>query len=78
MTAPLVTAHEVAVLLNKTVRTIQANCRNGWDHTKIGRSYYFTPEQLEALINQGRTTPAPPTTRRERNKHLRNQLKGIQ
>lgn len=78
MTAPLHTAEEVAALLNKTVRTIHTNCRNGWEHTRIGRSYYFTPEQLAALINQGRTTPAPPTTRRQRNKQLRNQLKGIQ
>ena len=78
MTAPLHTAHEVAVLLNKTVRTIQTNCRNGWDHTKIGRSYYFTPEQLTALIQKGRTTPTPTSGRRAQHKALRNQLKGIQ
>ena len=78
MTTPLHTAQEVAVLLNKTVRTIQLNCRYGWEHTKIGRSYYFTPEQLDSLINKGRTTPQPASTRRARNKALRNQLKGIQ
>lgn len=77
MTAPLHTAEEVAALLNKTVRTIHTNCRNGWEHTRIGRSYYFTPEQLTALIQKGRTTPTP-TSRRAQHKALRNQLKGIQ
>ena len=77
MTPTLYTAEEVAALLRRTTRTIQANCRaKKWEHTKIGSSYYFTPEQLQALINKGRTTPDPPTTRRARNKQLRNQLEG--
>ena len=64
-------------MLKRTVRTVQARCREQkWEHTRIERSYYFTEDQLQALINKGRRTPLSPQDKRARNKALRRQLEG--
>lgn len=80
MTERLHTDQDVADMLGKTKRTVQTNCRSGkWAHTKIGRSYYFTETQLQALIDAGRKEPVILTgpERRARNKKMRELLKDI-
>lgn len=78
MAEQLHTAQAVADMLGKTKRTMQTNCRTGkWAHTKIGRSYYFTETQLQALIDAGRKEPLTAPERRARNKRIREMLSGM-
>ena len=81
MTERLHTAQAIADMLGKTKRTVHTNCKSGkWAHTKIGRSYYFTEAQLQALIDSGRKEPTIVLTsaeRRARNKKMRQLLNDI-
>lgn len=78
MTERLYTDQEVADMLGKTKRTVQTNCRTGKRaHTRIGRSYYFTETQSQALIDGGRRVPLTAPERRACNKKVRALLSGL-
>lgn len=49
MTQPYVTDADLASSLGKSREWVHAQCRSGWPHMRVGKSYRFTAEQVAAI-----------------------------
>jgi hypothetical protein len=71
--ATVYTVHEVAEMFKMSHWTVRKNLKDkGWPHRIISKSIRFTPEDVQAIIDQSKPKPASSGRRQT----LKDQLRG--